>query len=98
MDQRVCKKIFQVYPAFFFTGMAWLCARGLFARPNDEADKKIRQAYLNLPLYFEKNEGQSRSGRPGQTDPSVRFSARGAGYSLFLTPAEAVLMLRSPLN
>ena len=32
----------------------------------------------------------------GQTDPSVQFLARGAGYSLFLTPGEAVLSLHSP--
>ena len=42
----------------------------------------------NLPLIFEVNRGQ--------TDSSVRFLARGDGYSLFLTPAEAVLRLRAP--
>jgi hypothetical protein len=30
----------------------------------------------------------------GQTDPTVRFLSRGQGYSLFLTPTEAVLSLR----
>jgi len=50
-----------------------------------QTQKKIRQVCLNLPLAFEKNEGQ--------TDPQVRFIARGQGYSLFLTPAESVLSL-----
>jgi hypothetical protein len=41
--------------------------------------------YGKLPLHFEANQGQS--------DGKVRFLARGAGYSLFLTPTEAVLAL-----
>ncbi|HWZ83823.1 MAG TPA: SBBP repeat-containing protein [Terriglobales bacterium] len=40
----------------------------------------------SLPMFFEANQGQ--------TDPSVKFLSRGHGYSLFLTPAEAVLRLR----
>jgi hypothetical protein len=43
--------------------------------------------YGNLPMSFEANEGQ--------TDEHVRFLARGAGYSLFLTASEAVLSLRA---
>jgi hypothetical protein len=35
------------------------------------------------PLAFEENRGQS--------DPQVRFVARGADYTVFLTPAEAVV-------
>src|SRR5262249_11846790 len=38
-----------------------------------------------LPLYFEQNVGQTEGG--------VDFLARGAGYTLFLTPTEAVLAL-----
>src|SRR4051794_19835645 len=41
--------------------------------------------YGKLPLGFETNEGQ--------TDRRVKFLARGPGYQLFLTPAEAVLTL-----
>ena len=44
-------------------------------------------SYLNLPISFEVNEGQ--------TDPQVKFVSRGRGYSLFLTPRESVLMLSS---
>jgi YVTN family beta-propeller protein len=43
--------------------------------------------YGKLPLSFEPNQGQ--------TDPRVRFVARGSGYALFLTSNEAVLSLRS---
>src|SRR5579864_1974936 len=40
------------------------------------------------PLSFEPNLGQ--------TDPQVKFTARGTGYELFLTPAKAVVSLISP--
>lgn len=46
----------------------------------------IAEAYGKLPLSFEANQGQ--------TDPRVKFLSRGRGYSLFLTPSEAVLVLR----
>ena len=42
-------------------------------------------AWGQLPLVFEENLGQ--------TDPAVRFLARGRGYTLFLTPEETVLRL-----
>src|SRR5712675_1509864 len=42
---------------------------------------------LAMPMSFEANQGQ--------TDPAVRFLSRGPGYSLFRTPSEAVLSLRS---
>jgi hypothetical protein len=41
-----------------------------------------------VPLHFEPNEGQA--------DAAVQYLARGAGYTLFLTPGEAVLSLRPP--
>src|SRR6202521_3885209 len=40
-----------------------------------------------LPLIFEPNQGQA--------DATVKFLARGAGYSLFLEPTSAVLALQS---
>ena len=43
------------------------------------------ESYSGLGLVFEPNVGQ--------TDPEVRFLARGRGYSLFLTDREAVLVL-----
>ncbi|MGH8009484.1 MAG: hypothetical protein ACREQ3_21035, partial [Candidatus Binatia bacterium] len=46
----------------------------------------IRGIYGQLPLGFEANHGQ--------VDRQVQYLARGQGYSLFLTPGEAVLALR----
>src|SRR5213596_1448962 len=47
--------------------------------------KQWDQAYAKLPMSFEANRGQS--------DPDVQFLSRGQGYSVFLTSAEAVLVL-----
>jgi uncharacterized repeat protein (TIGR01451 family) len=41
---------------------------------------------VSLPMFFEPNLGQ--------TDPQVKFLARGSGYGLFLTGDEAVLALQ----
>jgi hypothetical protein len=48
--------------------------------------RQLAETYGKLPLQFEANRGQ--------TDPRVRFLARGNGYTLFLTSTEAVLVLR----
>jgi YVTN family beta-propeller protein len=59
----------------------------LAAASRAEADTAdiARAAYARLPLAFEPNLGQ--------TDPQVRFLSRGTGYTVFLTPTEAVLAL-----
>jgi hypothetical protein len=57
-----------------------LGAGGAPARP------PVLNSYGKLPLSFEANHGQ--------TDEQVRFIARGAGYTLFLTPTEAVFSLQ----
>ncbi len=50
------------------------------------ADRQAPPAWdRRLPLRFEANRGQS--------DSQVEFLSRGRGYTLFLTPAEAVLAL-----
>ena len=46
------------------------------------------RAYGRLPLSFEANRGQ--------TSAQVDFVSRGSGYTLFVTPTEAVLTLRAP--
>ncbi len=46
----------------------------------------VVSGYGNLPLSFEANQGQ--------TEKAVRFLSRGSGYSLYLTPTEAVLTLK----
>nr|MBA3240534.1 SBBP repeat-containing protein [Acidobacteriota bacterium] len=53
--------------------------------PPTSAD--TREAYGRIPLGFEANRGQSAS--------EVNFLARGAGYTLFLKPTEAVFALRN---
>src|SRR4029077_14941424 len=52
------------------------------AKPDLERSR-IAQSYGDIPLSFEENRGQS--------DQRVRFLSRGAGYTFFLTPGEAVL-------
>src|SRR5213080_2733972 len=47
--------------------------------------QQVLAAYGKLPLSFEANDGQA--------DPQVKFLSRGSGYTLFLTPTEAVLTL-----
>jgi hypothetical protein len=54
----------------------------------DEATKvRVLETYGKLPLSFEANQGQ--------VDKQVNFLARGSGYSVFLTPTQAVLTLRA---
>src|SRR5439155_5258528 len=52
------------------------------------AEARVSQSYGKLPLHFEANQGQ--------THQDVRFLARGAGYSRYLTAGEAVLVLTKP--
>jgi len=54
-------------------------------RGNDVAKTKLVEAYGKTPMGFEENIGQS--------DAQVKFITRGLGYSLYLTPTEAVLVL-----
>ncbi len=51
-----------------------------------QGNPKIQESYGKLPLRFEQNQGQ--------TDSNVKFLARGKGYTLFLTPTEAVFSLQ----
>jgi beta-propeller repeat-containing protein len=60
-----------------------------FACPATAApEARVSETYGKLPLHFEANRGQ--------THEDVRFLARGAGYSLFLTPTGAALTLTKP--
>jgi hypothetical protein len=56
-------------------------------KPSKAEQARAVQAYGKLPLSFEANQGQ--------TDHRVRFLSHGSGYSLFLTPEEAVLTLQT---
>src|SRR5260221_12949293 len=52
------------------------------------AQQRTLAAYGTQALGFEPNMGQ--------TDPQVKYLARGNGYTLFLTSKEAVLSLAAP--
>jgi Beta-propeller repeat/Transmembrane protein 131-like N-terminal len=56
------------------------------SKPDQPALKRISQTYGKLPMAFEINQGQA--------DAQVKFLARGAGYTVFLTGDEAVLALK----
>ena len=66
----------------------WIYAVGDPATERSQTAQRLAlpHAYGTLPLSFEENRGQ--------TAPQVKFLSRGSGYSLFLTPTEAVLKLR----
>lgn len=53
--------------------------------PSSSHQLQFNSNYGKLPLAFEPNQGQ--------TDPQVKFLARGSGYTLFLTGEEAILVL-----
>src|SRR5258706_12828001 len=61
---------------------------GFFLPAAAATDARVSESYGKLPLHFEANRGQ--------TDKAVRFLSRGAGYSLYLTASEAVLVLAKP--
>jgi hypothetical protein len=63
-------------------------SKDTLSKPDAARQTALRAAYGKLPLSFEANRGQ--------TDAQVKFLSRGRGYSLFLTPKEAVLALRKP--
>jgi hypothetical protein len=52
---------------------------------SEEQRSRVRASLGALPLAFEENQGQS--------DPQVRYMARGNGYKLLLTSSQAVLRL-----
>ena len=58
------------------------------AEPSDgERSAKVVHEYAKLPMGFEPNVGQANA--------QAKFVARGEGYTVFLTPGEAVLRLRN---
>ncbi len=58
--------------------------------PTPSARRSLSSRAVSLPMFFEPNQGQ--------TDPRVKFLARGAGYGLFLTADEAVLQLHRAVS
>jgi hypothetical protein len=58
------------------------------AKPAPAAKQNLSS--ISLPMFFEPNQGQ--------TDPQVKFLARGSGYGLFLTASEAVLEVQARVD
>lgn len=58
------------------------------SKPDIAKQAAVSDTLAKLPLSFELNRGQ--------TNAQVKFLSRDNGYSLFLTPKEAVLELRTP--
>nr|MDQ2732483.1 SBBP repeat-containing protein [Armatimonadota bacterium] len=63
-------------------------AHGTSSAASTPATHNLQASYGKLPLQFEINRGQ--------TAKQVHFLSRGSGYSLFLTPTDAVLSLQTP--
>ena len=57
------------------------------AIPVTAAQAPAQGMLSKVPLFFEKNQGQA--------DASVKFFARAAGYNLYLTSTEAVMVMFS---
>ena len=53
---------------------------------NQVVQASVTEVYGKLPLSFEANQGQS--------DALVKFLSRGRGYTLFLTPTEAIMVFK----
>jgi hypothetical protein len=64
----------------------YAAAEKAFTSPPAAIKAQMLEEYGKLPISFEANLGQS--------DEQVKFLARGSGYSLFLTPTEALLVLK----
>lgn len=75
-------------PLLLLSAVFLACLSKTFASDAAPAKSKAElvQDYGRLPMRFEANQGQA--------DPTVCFSARGAGYAVYLTDHEAVLALR----
>ena len=70
-----------------FANAVWAAVPGASCPADQE---RLQIAYRKLPLHFEVNQGQAEG--------TVKFLAQGRGYSLSLTPSEAVLNLHKPLS
>lgn len=78
----------QVFLGTFLVFIAFVAQAGKVRLPLAQSDMPAKRMVVNgrLPLSFESNRGQ--------VGKSVKFLSRGPGYTLFLTPGEAVLNLQ----
>ena len=73
---------------WLFGGTAFF-SKGVVVEASPSHDPvRVAKTYDRIPMSFEANQGQ--------VDSRVKFLARGPGYTLFVTPPEAVLSLRKP--
>ncbi len=70
-----------------WVGAMWNRSQRTDHQPDVATKAQIKEVYGRLPLSFEANVGQAA--------PQIDFISRGSGYSLFLTPGEAVLAMRA---
>jgi hypothetical protein len=68
-----------------FSSLPVLFSSSALQKSDSVTQAKVNDVYRGLPLSFEVNHGQ--------VDRQVKFVSRGSGYTLFLTPTEAVLNL-----
>jgi hypothetical protein len=64
-----------------------VAAKSPAATPTTDQNSRVRASLGALPLAFEANQGQ--------TDPQVKYMARGNGYTVFLTANDTVFALHS---
>ncbi len=82
--------VFLVVLALEPAATPWANATESGTQPPAPSSATLQSSYGKLPLSFEANHGQ--------WDASVQFVTRGGGHTLFLTPSEAVLTLRTGGN
>jgi hypothetical protein len=75
-----------LFPLNVAAAQGALSGGSVFSDKAGEQITGIAREYGKLPMAFELNQGQA--------NPTFQFLSRGPGYSLFLRPGEAVLLLR----
>jgi uncharacterized repeat protein (TIGR01451 family) len=84
LPTRIEEELMPRHPAIVICLLSLLLSASTQAQLS--ASHPAASAFGRLPIYFEKNLGQ--------TDDRVRFVARGASYGLFITSTETVAVLR----
>lgn len=77
----------RAFPLILLAGALAAVSAGSGHVPSGPTSQQALSRAAELPYAFEANRGQ--------TDPTVRFVARGGGYTAFWTDSELVLALRS---
>src|SRR5580692_5856954 len=86
-ESRLVKETNRMLPRFLHRMFAIALAMTSVAIAQQSKVAQASANYGKLPLVFEANRGQ--------TDPEVKFLARGVGYTAFLTNGGLTVSLRS---